>query len=146
MRHFLNWWLMDEYPANYRCCRPYVGGPGFHEKSGWACHEVQASKQHPFLASTSAPASRLLPCFLISWVIGKYKPNKPFPSHLAFWSLCFIKAIGRLTKNSPPPFWDASCYFTHCWDKNIQLKEDKKGSVYFGSQFEELVHGGWNMQ
>jgi hypothetical protein len=33
-----------------------------HKKAGWASSGEQASKQHPSMASPSAPASRFLPC------------------------------------------------------------------------------------
>jgi hypothetical protein len=40
---------------------PWAGGPVFYKETGWASHEEQASKQHPSMASASAPASRFLP-------------------------------------------------------------------------------------
>jgi hypothetical protein len=39
---------------------PRAGGPGFYKKADLASHEEQASKQHPFKASASAPAPRFL--------------------------------------------------------------------------------------
>jgi hypothetical protein len=53
-------------------------------------HREQACKQHPSMASASAPASRFLPClsscpdFLWWWpVMWKWKLNKAFISHIA---------------------------------------------------------------
>jgi hypothetical protein len=40
---------------------PWAGGPGLYKKAGWASHGEQASKQHPSVASISAPISRFLP-------------------------------------------------------------------------------------
>ena len=37
-----------------------VGGPELHKKASWASYGEQASKQHPFMALASVPASRFL--------------------------------------------------------------------------------------
>lgn len=89
--------------------QPIVGGaiPGrwsWFYKKGWARQGKQAGKQHPSMASTSALASRFLPC-LSSWpdltclwwwtLIWKCKLNKPFP-----WSWCFLEAIEILRQSA----------------------------------------------
>jgi hypothetical protein len=53
---------MGEGPAHCGWYHPWAGGPGCYNKAGWASHEEQASKQHPSIASVSAPASRFLSC------------------------------------------------------------------------------------
>ena len=70
----------------------WAGGPGFYNRAGWTIHGEQASKQHPSMASASAPASRSQPClsscpdFLQWWtMIWNYsKLNKLFPPQLGF--------------------------------------------------------------
>ena len=55
----------------------------------------QAKKQHPSIASASAPASRILPClsscpdFPWWWTMWKCKMNKPFPPQLVFLGMMF---------------------------------------------------------
>jgi hypothetical protein len=79
-------------------CHPWAGSLGFYKKASWASQGKQASKQYPSVASVSTPASRFLPCvssspdFLWWWIaMWKSKVNKPFPSHLASWSWCFVQ-------------------------------------------------------
>jgi hypothetical protein len=38
-------------------CHPWAGGLGFYKKASWARQGKQASKEHPSMASASAPAS-----------------------------------------------------------------------------------------
>jgi hypothetical protein len=72
-------------PAHCEWCHPWVGGPGFYKKAGWANQGKQASKQHRSMASASASATRFLPWVpvLISFSdeqqCGSVSPNKPFP-------------------------------------------------------------------
>jgi hypothetical protein len=40
-------------------CHPWAGGSGFYKKASWASQGKQASKEHPSMASASAPASWL---------------------------------------------------------------------------------------
>ena len=75
--------------AHYGWCHPWAS-PGFYKKASWANQGKQSCKQHPFMASVSASASRSLPCvsscpdFL--WgtaAMWQCKLNKPFPPQLA---------------------------------------------------------------
>jgi len=43
--------------AYCRWCWPWAGSLGFYKKASWASQGKQASKQHPSMASASAPAS-----------------------------------------------------------------------------------------
>jgi hypothetical protein len=82
---------------------PTVGGTisglvalGFYKRAGWASQGEQTSKEHPSMASASAPA------FWLAWVpvltsfsdelqCGKCKLNKPFPPQLPSWSWCLCR-------------------------------------------------------
>jgi hypothetical protein len=76
----------------------WSGSPGFYKKANWASQRKQARRQHPSMASASAPAFKFLPyvssCpdFLWWWkAMWKCKLNKPFPLQLASWSWCFVQ-------------------------------------------------------
>ena len=81
MKSFLGWWS--------RVCK----------KADWASQEEQATKQRPFKASASTPASMSLPClsyypdFLLWWtVMCEHKLSRHLPPKL-IWSWCFITTI-----------------------------------------------------
>ena len=57
VRHFLNYWSRVEGPAHFGWCHLWVGSPGFYKRAGCASQRKQASKEHPSMASASAPAS-----------------------------------------------------------------------------------------
>jgi hypothetical protein len=45
-----------------RWCYSWTGRPGLYKKASWASQGKQSSKQHPSMASVSAPTSKFLPC------------------------------------------------------------------------------------
>jgi hypothetical protein len=103
---------MGEGPAHCEWYR-WPGGLGFYKKAGWANHGEQASKQHPSIASASAPASRFLLClsscpdFLWWWtVVWKHKLPVLFSSWCSItaklWFL--ITQHGLINRWSCPAF------------------------------------------
>ena len=82
------------------CVVPPLGcDPGFCKKAGWASHDEQAGKQHPSVASASAPASRLLPC--LSSCLTSFSDGLWYGGINNTQSLCTIgQSLG-----SPGEFW-----------------------------------------
>ena len=91
-----------------------VPSMGFYKKKpGWASYGKQASKQHPFMASASVPASMFLPCFsscpdYLQWwtVLWKCKSKKPFPPPSFFWLWCIFQSnriLRQIALNSGLP-------------------------------------------
>lgn len=73
---------------------PWVGGPGFYRKAGWARYKQRSSKQHPSGASASVPAFRFLLCFCscptsLWWIVWKHMPTKPFCPQPASFVMVF---------------------------------------------------------
>ena len=87
-----------------------MGGPGFYKKAGLASHGEQASKQHPFMASASHPASRCLSALwvpvLVSfndrWCRSVSQINLSSPT--CFWSWGFIAATLTKTHTQTHPY------------------------------------------
>jgi hypothetical protein len=69
---------------------PWAGSLGFYKRAGWASQGKQASKQHPSMASASAPASwpawvPVLTSFSDEQQCGSVSGINPFLP-IAFWS------------------------------------------------------------
>jgi hypothetical protein len=85
-------------PAHCVWCHPWTGSLGFYKKASWASQGKPANKQHPSMASESAPASKFLTClnsnpdFLWWWTaMWRCKLSKPFPPQLASQSWCLCR-------------------------------------------------------
>jgi hypothetical protein len=109
-------------------CYPWAGSLGFCKRAGWASQGRQASKEHPSMASTSAPAfwpawvpvltsfSDEQQCGNVSWI------NPFLPNLLLGHDVC--AGIETLTKTQCLPFFRyiSKCQFllkkvysTCCW-------------------------------
>jgi hypothetical protein len=90
-------WVIKGEGAHSGWCHPWIGSPGFYKKANWASQGQESTKQHPSMASASAPASKFLPCVSSSpdfhwwWTaVWKCQLNKPFLPQLASWLWCFV--------------------------------------------------------
>jgi hypothetical protein len=100
-------------------CHLWAGSPGFFKKASWASQGKQASKQHPSMASASAPASWLtwvpiLTSFgdeqqCVSWI-------NPFLPNL----LCHYVGAGIETLTKTGPFAKSWCSRSIQTDLNLR--------------------------
>jgi hypothetical protein len=84
--------IKGEGLAHCGWCLPWAGSLGFYKRAGWANQGKQASKEHPSMASASAPAwVPVLTSFGDEQKHGSVKLNKFFPPQLASWLWCFVQ-------------------------------------------------------
>lgn len=92
---------MEEDSAHCVWCQTWPGGTGFYKNSGWTGHgkQILSTSLHDLciISCLYVPCMNHCPEFT-QWriIIWCFKSNKPFPSELALWLCCFIRAIGTL--------------------------------------------------